>query len=981
MKLLLRILLLINLPLVSNAQLWKIYKDLMESSSTKGDYINAIEWGQRTIHEYEKEFGKEDSVYATLLNNLAMSHKNMDNYKEAEPLFLQSMKIYKKLLGEEHPDYLGSVKRLANLYQSTGKFLEAEILYTQLMEINKKLLGTKHIDYITTLFNLAILYDEMVRNSEAEHFFLEALNILKKTRGEEDLDFAGALNNLGSMYTTIGRYGEAEPLLIQAEKIRKKVLGIDNTQYLATLNSLAILHYRMGRYESAKSFYLQRMKIQENLLGKDHPDYAISLDNLAILYSDMGRNSEVETLAIQAMKIAKNNFGEDHLDYAAPTATLANLYYDRGRYQEALPLFIQVSNIRKKVLGEDHPLFASSVSNLALLYKSMGCYDEAESLNIMAMNIFKKAMGEEHPNYNKSLINLASLYAEMGRYSDAKSLYLKSLLTIKKYLAKTFPYLSEQEQQQFLATITSDFEQYKSFSLDYPLAIELGYNAELFGKGLLISSAIKMSKNILSTDNKNASALFNRWNSLRAMLAKQYSKPIRERVTSLDTLEKEANKLEKQLTSIANSPKESQSLFTITWNNVYAQLKSYEVTIEFSSFHYSSKNWTDSIFYCAFLLRGGDTIPKQIFLFEQRQLDSLFMYDGEKAEFNINRLYDWRNVNGLYKLLWEKIEPYLRDVSIIYYSPSGSLHKISFPAIPLSDSTLLSDKYHLIQLNSTREITLERFKPVYVTDTSSIALFGGIQYDMDTAALKSATASYHIEEQDQLFAFASRSYVSDTSSRGTSWRYLPGTLSEVEFIKPLFKQSNLFTGVKATEEAFKSLQGKQAPDMLHIATHGFFFKGGVVKKEHDGKIREFEYSNDPLIRSGLLLAGSNLKWKGVEIPENLEDGILTAKEVTSLNLYNTKLVVLSACETGLGDIQGSEGVYGLQRAFKAAGADYLLMSLWSVPDKPTAEFMQTFYSKLKTGSDIQTAFEQTQTAMKLQYKNEPYNWAGFVLVR
>ncbi len=252
---------------------------------------------------------------------------------------------------------------------------------------------------------------------------------------------------------------------------------------------------------------------------------------------------------------------------------------------------------------------------------------------------------------------------------------------------------------------------------------------------------------------------------------------------------------------------------------------------------------------------------------------------------------------------------------------------------------------------------------------------------MDTTDLKKATARYHKEENEQPIAFASRSFVSDTSNRGASWRYLPGTLSEVEFIKPLFKQSTLFTGAKATEEAFKSLQGKQAPDILHMATHGFFFKGGEIKKDQIGKIREFEYSNDPMIRSGLMLAGSNLKWKGEDIPSKLEDGILTAKEVAALNLYNTKLVVLSACETGLGDIKGSEGVYGLQRAFKAAGVNYLLMSLWTVPDEATAEFMKVFYTKLKQGFDIQTSFEQTQATMKLQYRNEPYKWAGFVLVR
>lgn len=193
----------------------------------------------------------------------------------------------------------------------------------------------------------------------------------------------------------------------------------------------------------------------------------------------------------------------------------------------------------------------------------------------------------------------------------------------------------------------------------------------------------------------------------------------------------------------------------------------------------------------------------------------------------------------------------------------------------------------------------------------------------------------------------------------------------------------MYSGKQATEEAFKKLSGNNSPRVLHIASHGFFFpdpKKQNLNEFGDESQQVFRSSDNPLNRAGLLLAGANRVWKGDTLPVNVEDGILTAYEVSNVSLNNTELVVLSACETGLGDIKGSEGVFGLQRAFKMAGAAYLLMSLWKVPDTETTELMTKFYSTWFSGKTIPEAFHQTQTYMKSKYPNDPYKWAAFVLV-
>ena len=221
--------------------------------------------------------------------------------------------------------------------------------------------------------------------------------------------------------------------------------------------------------------------------------------------------------------------------------------------------------------------------------------------------------------------------------------------------------------------------------------------------------------------------------------------------------------------------------------------------------------------------------------------------------------------------------------------------------------------------------------------------------------------------------------------RGGTWNYLPGTLTEVEAIAKIAKGRKItaqaFTGTQASEAQYKTQSGKQSPNVLHIASHGFFFPDPMQSHTAPGDKLAYRTSDNPLHRSGILFAGANHTWQGEPVPEGSEDGILTAYEAANTILSSTQLVVLSACETGLGDIKGSEGVFGLQRAFKAAGAEYLLMSLWKVPDKETAEFMTYFYDTWFSGTTIPDAFRKTQQYMKAKYPGDPYKWAAFVLVR
>jgi CHAT domain-containing protein len=340
--------------------------------------------------------------------------------------------------------------------------------------------------------------------------------------------------------------------------------------------------------------------------------------------------------------------------------------------------------------------------------------------------------------------------------------------------------------------------------------------------------------------------------------------------------------------------------------------------------------------------------------------------------------------NNLYNLIWKPVEELLKGAETIYYSPVGMLNLISFDAIPCPDNKYLSDRYKMVAVTSTREVIRKNDEIFHSSGNLKAVFYGGINYDSDTSVMKAATSRYLSTES------ASKSrYMNNDPARGSSFAYLDGTLTEVKEIENILTRNKIntlsFTGDNATEESFKSFNNLNSPALLHIATHGFFFPEPVkMDKESEPKTKKsgstIRSSDNPLLRAGLIFAGGNHAWKNQPLPQNVEDGILLASEVSEMYLPNTQLVVLSACETGLGEIRGTEGVFGMQRVFKMAGVNYMIISLWQVPDYQTSELMDKFYENWISGEKIHDSFRSAQNFMKEKYHNSPSAWAAFTLV-
>ena len=740
----------------------------------------------------------------------------------------------------------------------------------------------------------------------------------------------------------------------------------------------------MGQFEKAENLLVKAKEIMET--DEVHPlNFISTYSNLALLYISKGQYEKSERLYLKAKKICDDQMSDkdSNVDYAIICINLADLYAHMGQHHKSVSFALGAQQILEKGLGKENAVYANCCNTLGASYANMGQFEKAETLYLESKNIREKLLGKEHYDYSQSCLNLGNLYWMEKKPENANIFYTESFESQNKQLNKIFQFTNESEKQSYLKKI-ADFNNYfYSFStLAYSNSRQaFTYNVSLSNRNLILSSSQQLRQSIFNSTDTSIKNKYDNWNSIKEQLAFWYAKPIAERPAYVKDLEEQANNLEKDLTRSSSAFKNEQGKNNITWKTIQQNLKPNEAAIEFVDFNFfNGKRYTDSTYYIALLLRKDKPEPELIKLFEKKQLDSILIKKGNDEYENITSLYS--SSKSVYNLVWKPMEKSLSGITKIYFASSGNLHKISFAALPMGNNKVLSDKYQLIQLNTTASVTDQ--VPSFINTTDNIQLYGGIQYDADSTELKKSVALYASNKDN----IASRS-IPDDVDRGSKFTYLPGTETEIENIKQQSATTNnhvqVCSGVNATEESFKALNGKASPAVIHIATHGFFSPDPkeekdktLAKFETGGKV--FKQSDNPLFRSGLLFAGANYKWTGKPI-EGIEDGILTAYEVSNMYLPNTKLVVLSACETALGDIEGSEGVYGLQRAFKIAGVKNVVMSLWKVPDKATSEFMQTFYKNLFAKESISDAFYHSQTDMKNKYRNEPYKWAAWILVR
>ena len=959
--------------------------------SLSGNYAEAIRLATEVLNLDEIIFGNEHPSYAIALSNLAAYKSAIGEYSEALDLEKNASIIYEKTLGKDHPTYAGSLSSIANYNSILGNYQEAINLNTEALKIYEKTLGKEHPTYSLSINRLAELQVHIGNYPMATKLFTQALETAKKSLGPNHSAYATILHNMATCISILGDDRKAITLEKEALSIREKALGKESDAYSVSLHSLAVLNSSTGNYVEAIKYETESLNIIKKTLGKNHKSYSTGSSCLASYYSALGNYEEAIKLDSEALYTIEQTFGKSHPDYANILSNLANDYYYYGNYVEASRLGHEALNIREKVLGTQHPDYAEALSNVSMFNISLGNLAEAkrqimeaskifqitfgqESHNYSIMlhklalcnalqhnfsesirlekevlKIFAKTIGKNHPDYRLALNDLTFYYFNSKDYINTAQQAILTTEECNKIVFSTFTDLTSHERTLFWNKYSNWYNYYLpmfSYYISEPELSVATYNGALLAKELLLNADREMSQLILESNDKAFIQEYRDLQFNKTILYKMLQKPKKEHITDIDSIHRIVRKQEKELITKSKVYGDYTRNLQITWKEVQKKLNKEDIAIEFLAFPAGK----DSIIYAALILRPETTSPKMIPLFERKQLS------------NINKK-DFYTTPTLSQLIWKPLEKELKGIKNVYFAPAGQLHNIAIEHLPSSDSTFIAEQINFYRLSSTRQLVMIKDK----SHIKEAVLYGGLKYDADTTALVVENKKYTDIPRDLNIQ---HTFYPDSLNLRDGAKYLPATKIEAEQIKQALEntrlQPALYMDLRGTEESFKALSGKNI-SMLHIATHGFYWTETEARQTKDldflmmGDNNQSRYVEDKaLTRSGLLLSGANIALKGNPLPEGLEDGILTAKELAGLDLRGLDLVVLSACQTGLGEITG-DGVFGLQRGFKKAGANTLLMSLWKVDDNATQLLMTQFYKNLLAGK---SKFESLREAQK-----------------
>lgn len=778
---------------------------------------------------------------------------------------------------------------------------------------------------------------------------------------------------LADLYVRTGDYAKAESLLLSmvAEvRERKPQPGLSKLNFSGTMydcfEKLGYFYLQTGNIRKAEETFAESKSVRDALFPKRSVHRIHPLVGVGSLYSAKGDEERTYETFNEAERLLGRATSTVY-DYD----NLARLYLSdlseiclvQGRHDEAWSyinkLSVASSGIGKFGSRIGRNMEISRILELkARYYLLEGNYPRAQEYLDRALRYYSPQMGSSDVQF-KLLKTQALLHWYQGDIRKSDDAFLNLIRSYKQHIAQNFIAMSEYEKEQFYNTLKSDFNLFNAYALDNRsstdahVLFEEMYNNALDTKALLLNETNKIKNSILQSNDQNLIRKLRQWEELKSQLSRMYFD--KNAAGGIDSVEKRIESLEKEINSQSNLFTKSEN--PADWNRVRAALKKGEAAIEIIRINAVDKKvknnygrnsgLSDVVVYVAMVVTPDSPTPNCVFITNGNELEKRFL------PYYRNSIIGRSDDNLTYDQFWMPLKTQLKGVSKVYVSPDGVFNQINLNTLknPVTGQFLL-DETDISYVTNTGDL----LKPGDETaDTPVGVLFGRPSYD--------ALATANNESRSRALVYGQRNVLTDELSEFTDQEFadLPGTEMEINSIENALTARQIkvqtFKGAEAREENVKSVN---SPTILHIATHGFFVEDAASLVS-------------PMIRSGLVMAGVRNREK-----DGSDDGILTAYETTNLNLDNTSLVVLSACDTGLGEIRNGEGVYGLQRAIIVAGAKNLLMSLWKVDDEATALLMGEFYKSWNEGQN-HAAFRRAQMALREKYSH-PYYWGAFIMV-
>ena len=871
-----------------------------------------------------------------------------------------------------------------------------------------------------TLNELADLYMDRGEYDKAESLYRRSLQIREKVLGPDHPDVATVLDNLGVLYDSLADYPKAELLLKRALEIRKGSLGSDHPKVAVSLTNLGFLHEHLGDYVSAERHYKRALEIGEKALGSNHPDVATILSRVGEMYISLMDYQKAEPPLERALAIRVESLGSSHPKVAKRLDALAQVNEGLGKFPEAQSLYQQALDIYEKAFGPYHPQIATTLQNLAVLYDYQGDFEKGQHLYLRAIAIDEKALGKDHPEVAIELVNLALSYAGSGNYRKSLETFIKANKIQMKKIDTILSFTSERQKLSCLKEVDWGFNGFFTLVANHLSsdreAVREAANIVLQKKGIVLESQIRLHSKSVGEKNPALLGLFQNLQRLREQIATlSFQKPNRGNInalrTQIDKLKEEKELLEGQLARFSQEYHFEKRIARATVDDLAQYLPKGSVLIDFTKpqfLDFQAKR-EEGLYgprhYLAFLIYPAGEGDLQLFdLGEAEDIDKVitsFKREIQQLQ-GIGRLGSQNtklkeSSSKLYDLVFSPLRPSVGGRSRIFISPEGDLNLVPFEALVQKNGRYLVEDFTISYVTTGRDVLAADRQEREKRDAVILA-------DPDFDLKSTQTVGEQGDRSSIERAHRTKRPHNRSSEMGQlHFPPLPMTKREGYAIFKTLKDELrvlpvLYMKGKALEEVLKAVQ---SPLILHIATHGFFLRDQTQAFAEEARDQEVSTEN-PLLRSGLALAGANTVLAAHTEGEDFEDGILTAEEVCGLNLQGTDLVVLSACETGLGDVKIGEGVFGLRRAFIQAGARTLVTSLWRVSDESTVNLMEDFYKNLKT-MDKGEALRQAQLKLMRSDKetdrqrgvggiskgksigktidtSHPYFWAPFIVI-
>ncbi len=924
-----------------------------------GDYRGA-EADFRAAYDMDvAALGKTHPWTATLANNLAEIERLLGKPRAAEALFGEALAAYEATLGARHPFIASALVNLANVVAEQGRDVEARTLLQRARVMIEATEGVAHPDLATVLLHEAALARARGEWPLAEKALQQALAIREASQGAEHPDVAFVLDALAGVALERGAYGDIEALCQRALTVRQKALGPQHPETTTTLLLWAQSFAKLGDYAHAEPLMRDALQRARAGLGPDHPRTGDILNALGGLLYARGAYGEAHATWLQALAIAEKTYGHAHLRTTSALGNLAAAAFSLGNRAEALARAQEAAAIEDKLLPPRHPSRAVTAFNLAALEAANGQPKAALEHLRQAESLERQATGRDTQTLAQTQGKRADILLGQNDLKGALAARKDAMATLDRHLQRWLGLGGEQQKAALVGQQMAQLYSTVSLHLQHlpkdKVAARLAFDAILRRKGLTIDAMADSVAQLRRRLNSADRGLFDDLAAAREQLATLTlrgpdGQDVQVHTQRLKALQAAIDAQESVLAR--QSPGFRAGLAVPTTAAVAAALPKDAVLVEFLWYQPAAPTgaWLPPR-YAAYVLHSAGE-PVGVDLGEAATIEAE-LTELRAAMASPKREDAPALAKALSDRLLAPLRAHLNDAPQWLIAPDAALSLLPFGALTDADGRWVIERHTLTMLGSGRELARPRGPTPPRGDAWVLA-----DPDFDESIDKATD-------------------VATTRGAGTAdfarlkFNPLQGTAEEADAIAPLLR-AKLLTGTRATESALRKLH---APRILHLATHGYFLPQpppDLAGAQLVGQVDPVRRIENPLLRSGLALAGFNLRHSGAD------DGALTALEAMSLDLEGTQLVVLSACDTGLGDVAGGFGVYGLRRALAIAGAESVMMSLWSVDDQATRALMTSFYGKLSGGEGRSEALRRAQLELLAQPRTKkPFYWAAF----